>query len=317
MPAQSRRKFLKTGLSLAPVLAIPIKGKVIMKQIQPNPIHLGGPLFADYDDPLDWVKAHRRWGYSAAYCPLDADASDEQIRAFKKQAQKNGLIIAEVGAWSNPINPDDGERQKAINYCVQQLTLADRIAARCCVNIAGTRSPDPDNRPHKDNLTAETFDLIVETTRHIINQVKPTRTFFCLETMPWIFPNSVDSYVQLLKKIDHPRFAVHFDPVNIINSPDRYFSNTSLLQEAFEKLGPYIKSCHAKDTIIKSELTTHISEIQPGLGNLDYPTYLRELSRLGDVPLMLEHMETPGEYRAAGKYIRSVARDCRLEVAVI
>ena len=102
-------------------------------------------------------------------------------------------------------------------------------------------------------------------------------------------------------------FAVHFDPVNLINSPEKYFNNAAIIKEAFKKLGPHIKSCHGKDTILEPKLTTHLSETDPGKGNLDYAVYLKEISKLRDVPLMLEHMKEPDQYKSALKYVQKVA----------
>ncbi|KPK96404.1 xylose isomerase [bacterium SM23_31] len=273
-------------------------------------MRLGGPVFtAVSEDPLAWIKAHKDWGYSAAYCPLKADAAPELIRLYESEAKKSNLIIAEVGAWSNPISPDDRQRKDAFKHCCAQLDLADRIGANCCVNIAGSRNPEQWDGPHEDNLSQDTFDLIVEVTRKIIDTVKPSRTYFTLEPMPWIFPNSVESYVRLLKTIDREKFAVHVDPVNLMNSLNNYYNNSKIIKDTFEKLGPYIKSCHGKDTILESQLTTHINETQPGLGNLDYTVYLKELSKLKDVPLMLEHMKEPEEYKAAIKYLQYVASE--------
>jgi sugar phosphate isomerase/epimerase len=309
----SRRNFVKLSTVVALNLSLLPKRIFAMAPDNNNPIRLGGPIFEDvFDDPVAWVKAHKDWGYSAAYCPVDADASPELIRAFENEAKKSNLIIAEVGAWSNPISPDDKQKKDAIELCCKQLDLADRIGARCCVNIAGSRNPEQWDGPHKDNLSIDTFNLIVEVTRQIIDTVKPKRTFFTLETMPWIFPNSVDSYVDLHKSIEREQFAVHFDPVNLMNSLDNYYNNADIIKHTFEKLGPYIKSCHGKDTILELDLTTHINETQPGLGNLDYAVYLSELSKLKDVPLMLEHMEKPEEYRSALKYLQHVAQETKL-----
>ena len=149
--------------------------------------------------------------------------------------------------------------------------------------------------------------MIVETTRSIIDAVKPTCTFFCLETMPWSYPDSADSYLALIKAIDRRQCAVHFDPVNIINSPERCFHNGALIRDAFKKLGPMMKSCHGKDIVLSEELTTHLSEVRPGLGVLDYGVFLQELSKLDNVPLMLEHLTTQDEYKLAADYVRSVA----------
>ena len=310
MDGITRRNFMKLGMMSTLYVSASAKGLTNMFVDEISGIRLGGPIFKETNnDPVEWVKAHKEWGYSAAYCPVEADAPNKLIRAFEIEAKKSNLIIAEVGAWSNPISPDDEQRREAIEHCCTQLDLADRIDANCCVNIAGSRNPVKWDGPHKENLSQDTFDLIVEVTQKIIDTVKPKRTYFTLETMPWIFPNSVESYVQLIKKIDRDRFAVHFDPVNLINSPDRYYNNGAIIKDAFKRLGQYIKSCHGKDTIILNELTTHINETKPGLGNLDYAIYLKELSKLDNVPLMLEHMEEPGEYKEAVKYLESVASE--------
>jgi sugar phosphate isomerase/epimerase len=138
--------------------------------------------------------------------------------------------------------------------------------------------------------------------------VNPTRTVYSLEMMPWIFPDSPASYLDLMTAIDRPGFGVHLDPVNIINSPGRLFRNTELIRECFRTLGPFIRSCHAKDSLMAPSLTVHINEVRPGLGSLDYATFLREASRLDpDLPIVMEHLSTAVEYDLAAMHIRSVA----------
>ena len=269
-------------------------------------MRLGGPIFGTYTDPDAWVSAIQAEGYRAAYCPLEADASDDLVEAYAKAAREADIVIAEVGAWSTPLSPDEDTRRAAFEHCRNQLYLADRIGALCCVNISGSRGEQWDG-PDPANYTEETFDMIVESVRAIIDVVKPKRTFYTLETMPWMYPDSTESYVRLIEAIDRPRFAVHFDPVNIVNSPERYYKNGELIRDFIEKLGPHIKACHAKDVLMTPKFNAHIDQVQPGLGALDYGVYLRELDRLNpDMPLMLEHLETQEEYRQAAEYVRKV-----------
>ena len=178
-------------------------------------MRLGAPIFAKGLGPEEWAAAVRAKGYRAAYCPVDARADDATVAAYVRAAQQADIVIAEVGAWSNPISPDEATRQQAIRHCQEQLALADRVGARCCVNIAGSRSADWAG-PDADNLSPDTFDLIVETVRLIIDAVKPTRTYYTLEAMPWTPPDSTESYVQLMQAIERPRMAVHFDPANLL-----------------------------------------------------------------------------------------------------
>jgi sugar phosphate isomerase/epimerase len=302
----SRREMMKQSLAAATVLASTSAVRAVTK-VKNSPVPLGGPVFEKYQDPAGWVAALKKLGYAAAYCPVGADASDDEVKAYERAAKDANIIIAEVGAWSNPISPDEKTRKEALEKCRRQLYLADRIGARCCVNIAGSRGELWDG-PSEKNFTEETFNMIVETTRGIIDDVKPTRTYFTLETMPWGYPDSPDSYLRLFKAIDRKRFAAHLDPVNLVCSPQRYYGNGDLIRECFAKLGPYIKSCHGKDILLQPKLTTHLDEVRPGLGGLDYATFLKELSKRPGVPLMLEHLPNAEEYRLAAEYVRSVGK---------
>lgn len=275
-------------------------------------MRLGAPVFVDVMTPDNWIAALKRERYGAAYCPVSADADAATIRAYVEAAEQADIVIAEVGVWNNPLSADEATQRAALEKCQTRLALADEIGARCCVNIAGTRG-EPWDGPDPSNLTEETFDVIVETVRAILDAVKPRRTYYALEPMPWMYPDNADSYLRLIAAIDRPRFGVHIDMVNVINSPQRYFDNAALIREWFTKLGPHIRSCHAKDTLLDTKLTTHLDEVRPGLGYLDYGTLLRELDKLDpDTPLMIEHLHAEEDYRLSAGYIRGVADEVGL-----
>jgi sugar phosphate isomerase/epimerase len=277
-------------------------------------MRFGGPLFQPFDSPETWVTQVQQKGYRAAMCPIPATSDAATIRTYADAAARADIVIAETGAWSNPLSADATERSAALENCKANLALADAIGARCCVNIAGSRGAQWDG-PHPDNLSDETFEMIVETTREIIDTVKPTRSFYTLETMPWIFPHSPDSYLALVHAIDRPGFAVHLDPVNLINSPERYYRTGDFIRECFEKLGPYIKSCHAKDIYLQPNLTVHLDEVRPGQGGLDYTVFLTELNKLDpDTTLFLEHLPSETEYDLAATYIKGLASELNLSI---
>jgi sugar phosphate isomerase/epimerase len=273
-------------------------------------VRLGGPVFDKYTQPEEWVAALKKEGYRAAYCPVKPGAPADEIKAYEKAAKKADIVISEVGAWSNPISPDQQMAREAYQKCVEGLALAEAIGANCCVNVSGSKNPKHWAGPHQDNFTPATFEEIVEVTRRIIDEVKPTRSFFALEPMPWAFPDSADTYLRLIKAIDRKQFGVHMDPMNLIVSPRLFYSSGDLIKECFTKLGPYIRSCHGKDIVLKEDTyTPQLSETRPGLGQMNYPVFLRELSKLKDIPLMMEHLSTAEEYRLAAAYIRSVGKE--------
>jgi sugar phosphate isomerase/epimerase len=277
-------------------------------------VRLGSPLPRTWDDPAGWIAALERHGFRAACWPLGDDADTDTADAYAAAAAAAGVVIAEIGAWSNPISPDERTRAAALELCKRRLALADRVGARCCVNIAGSRG-DVWDGPHPDNLSRDTFALIVDSVREIVDAVEPRRTFYSLEPMPWTLPDSPDSYLELMSAIDRRQFAVHLDPTNLINSPAKFYDNAGLLRECFAKLGPHIKCCHAKDITLAGELPVRLAEAIPGRGALDYRVLLTEMDRLDpDTPLLVEHLADDGGYAAATAHIRSVAEE--LGVAV-
>lgn len=248
-------------------------------------------------------------GYRAAGCPVSPDADDNTVAAYRNAAAAADIVIAEVGAWSSPLSPDAQERRAAIEKCQRGLDLADRIGARCCVNVAGSRGPQWDG-PDPLDLTDETFDMIVVSVRDIVDAVKPTATYYTIEAMPWMYPDSPDCYLRLLEAIDRVQVAVHLDPVNMVNSPERFFRNADFLRECFAVLGPHIVSCHAKDISLEDRLTVHLDEVRPGTGGLDYGVFLDELNPLDpDIPLIMEHLPDEAEFDLAAQHIRSVAAE--------
>ncbi len=288
------------GLALSPSQSVAAGSR--------SPIRLGGPIFKTSDDPVVLAREHRRLGYSAAYCPEMATLSDSKLlneieHAF---AQEN-VVIAEVGAWKNLLDPDPVKRRENLEYVTQRWALADAIGAQCCVDIAGSYNPSSWYGPDAKNLSREFFDATVENCRHILDAVKPTRTRFTVEMMGWNLPDGPDAYLELIHAVDRKAFAVHRDVCNGINCPQRFYKNADFIRECFRKLGPSIVSCHAKDLRWDVEMNVHFEEVVPGRGQLDYSTYLGELAKLGrEVPLMLEHLKTAEEYDEGRSYIRNV-----------
>jgi sugar phosphate isomerase/epimerase len=307
-----RRHFLNLSAAGAGWLAVRGEPRAVgaaPSGAGPKPIRLGAPVFQAPQDPEELALAHRELGYRAAYCPNVALDDADRIRDVARAFAKHDVVIAEVGRWCNLLEPDADKRAANLRRVTDGLALAEAIGARCCVDIAGSDNADVWYGPHPKNLSREFFDAIVENARRIIDAVRPKRARFCYEMMGWALPDSADSYVELIEAVDREAFAVHLDPCNLINSPERYYRGTELLDECFDKLGPWIVSCHAKDVTWDVEMQIHFREVTLGTGSLDYATYLKRLASLKrDVPLMIEHMQGPEEYDKSRRYLLDVGR---------
>ena len=295
------------GASLLAASAIP---NVIVRasKTETKHIRLGGPIFLDSEDPAALAREHRRLGYRAAYVPKVELHDRYRIKAIIKEFSSQDVVIAEVGAWVNMLDPDPEKRRQNLDYVEQRLALAEEVGALCCVDIAGSYDPEVWYAPNPKNFSQEFIGATVENCRRLIDAVKPTRTKFTIEMMPYSFPSGPDEYLKLLRAVDRKAFGVHLDVCNVINGPQRMYNNGSVIRECFQKLGPWVLSCHAKDLAWEDSYQVNFREVIPGRGRIDYRTYLGELCKLpSGPPLMLEHLTTAGEYEEARKYIVGVA----------
>jgi len=269
---------------------------------------LGGSIMAPFVTAAEWGNRLDKARFAAVTCPVQSGAPGGTVAEVLAEAKRRNVTIAEVGVWRNPLSPDAKEREEVLAFAKNQLALADEIGASCCVNIVGSRGTRWDGS-YRDNYSEETYEQIIRSIREIIDAVRPKHTFYTIEPMPWMVPDGPDEYLRLIRDVDRERFAVHMDFVNMINSAKRCIFAEEFIEECFEKLGPWVKSCHIKDMRLEEPLTTLIREVAPGQGQLDYARVLHILDKYlpSDAPVLLEHMQTDEEYAEAYAYVAGIA----------
>ena len=270
---------------------------------------LGTSSPLSHENAEDWAKKHRDLGLKAVNFHLTCEDDPAVIDDYVKEAGKWGLTIAEVGIWRNTLDPDEVKREEAIRYSIGQLTLAERIGARCCVNILGARGARWDGA-YRDNYLEETWEIGVNTIRRIIDAVKPVNTCFTIESMPWMIPDGPDSYRKLLEAVDREAFAVHLDVFNWMTTPVRYFFNEEFVDECFEKLGREIRSCHLKDVLMEGDYTIHFKETYPGGGGINLLHLIRKAEEIDpDMPFIIEHLDTEEAYMKSVRYVQTLIEE--------
>lgn len=271
-------------------------------------MRIGGSVLKKWSTAKEWIGLVKELGYSAVIFPVDCNAPKELIHELRDRIYDEGIVIGEVGVWKNLMSQDPDERENVLDYSIRQLELAEAVGANCCVNVSGSCGHIWDGY-HPDNYNTETRDLIICQTRKIIDAVCPSHTAYSLEPMPWMLPDSPDSYLDLIRDVDRESFGVHLDFCNMVNSLERYHRADVLIEECFEKLGPYIRSIHIKDCRIDDYILPFcIAEKRVGEGNLDLSRVLQQANRLdADIPLFTEHLDTHEDYVYSTEYLKKLA----------
>ena len=258
----------------------------------------------------EWAAKHAALGLKAVNFPKKYDAPDKLIDEYVQACKDHDLVIAEVGAWKNVMDPDPLKRADNIKYCKGQLQLAEYVGAKCAVNITGSASSEKWDAAHRGNYDPDFQKRMIETIREIVDAVDPKRTFYTAEPMPWMLPDSPESYLDLMKQVDRPGFAVHMDAVNMMSSPKTLLFCREFLDHAFELLGPYIKSCHIKDVVLEKKLTVVMPETPCGTGNFDLRYYIKLIDALSpEMPVIIEHLASEEDYLAAVTYIQKLVAE--------
>ena len=254
--------------------------------------------------PEEWVEKQKELGCSTVVFPVQSFEPEKKITAYKEAAEKEGFTIAEVGIWRNALAADPDERKANMDYCVEQLRLADYLNARCAVNVAGAFGPVWDGG-YKANFTDEAWKETVRMVREIIDRAEIRNTYFTLEPMPWMIPTGPEEYLKLIEMVDRDRFAVHMDIINMTNSADRYFNADEFIDECADLLGDRIRSCHIKDVHLDGRYTLRLEECAPGEGEFPLRHYVSRMNGIDpDMPVILEHLSTDEDYIKYAGYLK-------------
>lgn len=270
-------------------------------------MRLGVSTSFTHSTSQEWLDKNKELGLKSVVFPVNCEASDSLIDEYASYAHDNDITIAEVGIWRNTLAADRAERNKEIQYAIDQLLLADRIGAKCCVNVAGTPHGPRWDGGYRKNFDEDTRKEIITMIRTVIDEASPKNTTFSIESMPWMVPTGPDDYLKLLNEVERDKFSVHLDIINMVNSAERYFFLDEFVDECLEKLGDQIVSCHLKDIKLLDDYTFQLRECGPGEGVFNIRRYIDKLNRLNpDMPVIIEHLKSDEEYIQSVKYVQGL-----------
>jgi len=294
-------------------------------------VKFGGPIFLNEfkgagagedhgvksSDPELLVKKHKEKGYTSAYVPGIDRKDKDLIRATRKAFERENIILAEVGYWENIMDSEEAERKRHRDNMLEALYFADEIGARCAVNIWGSYCHGNGNSKHcAKNYTEDAFADAVDMARYFIDTIKPKTACFAYEIFPFNIVDSVENMVRLVKAVDRDKFGIHFDLVNLIADPRKYFYHADIIDEMVRELGSKIVAAHIKDIKLKEPaISVILEEVPAGQGIINFGALFSALNNLpNDVPALMEHLSGEQEYDAAASYIRAEVKKAGINI---
>ena len=85
--------------------------------------------------------------------------------------------------------------------------------------------------------------------------------------------------------------------------------NEEFVDECFEKLGKYVRSCHLKDVKMEEDYTVFFRETFPGNGGVNI-RHLIETAMTYDpeMPFIIEHLDSDEAYYSSVSYVQNLMK---------
>lgn len=205
--------------------------------------------------------------------------------------QRNGVQVAVLGCYINPIHPDLAVRADLIALFKDHLRHVRDLGGSLVGLETGT--PNADYSGHADTSSEEHFQAMLRTMEQLVAEAEKHGVKVAVEAVTHHTTSTPEKMKRLLDEIQSTNLVVIHDPVNLINA-ENADDQARMIEEPFQLYGDRIKIIHAKDFSMENGV---YKQIPAGFGMLDYGRLCRLISSTGPgMSILLEESgpETAG-----------------------
>lgn len=238
------------------------------------------------------------------------------------------LPICVISGYTNLVSPVAEKRKEGIEKLSRILEVAWELGTPYVATETGTFNTESDWLDDEKNHTEEGFKEFLSVIEKVVKVAEKNGSVLCLETYVKNVIGSVKECKRVFSEINSPNLKLLLDPTNYFDTHN-INKMKETLDEIFENLGDKIVIAHAKDVKyteeggvkmekekmgVESEGLTfrgtgNIELPAPGLGQLDYPYYLKKLVRVSpNIPIIIEHL-TEDDVPRAKKFVEEKLKE--------
>ncbi len=188
---------------------------------------------------------------------------------------RNGVQIAVLGCYINPIHPDQAVRANLIDFFKDHVRYVRDMG--CGLVGLETGTPTPGYSPHPDTGSEENFQAMLRTMEQLVAEAEKHGVKVAVEAVTHHTTSTPQKMKRLLDEIQSTNLVVIHDPVNLINA-DNAHDQARMIEEPFQLYGDRIKIIHAKDFSMENG---EYKQIPTGFGELDYSRLCSLISAAG------------------------------------
>jgi sugar phosphate isomerase/epimerase len=209
--------------------------------------------------------------------------------------QKHEITVGAIYGYYNVIDPVRQRRDQGEARMEFFLTHWKRLGCPIVSTETGTFNAESQWLDAPENETEQGYQKCRAALERWARLAEKTGAVLTLEVYWRNVIGSIDRAERLLQEVNSPALKLVMDPANYFRQEDLPRMKP-MLEEMFDRLGPQIALAHAKDVKGAPGGPQHPAA---GLGQLDYPLYLRLLAELDrPIDVIFEHVKIDDVPRA-------------------
>ncbi|MHB8581420.1 MAG: sugar phosphate isomerase/epimerase family protein [Ignavibacteriaceae bacterium] len=232
------------------------------------------------------------------------EISEVTVNKVADVCKSYGLKIGPVGAYANPLRPNDEQMGWTMNKVKKMIEFLPILGSNEIVLWSGTKADDL--LAYKaGNFGKEALREVIRISEQVLELLQDMDGTLTFEPYYTHVLHDVPSIHSLLHNIQSERIKIIIDPPNYI-SPDDYDSRDEKMVELLDSLHAHIGAVHFKDFRLLPDRSWDYPG--PGGGIMNYPLLIKKLDEYGYSSWgIIEHVG-PAEYASAKAFLEAQLR---------
>jgi len=225
----------------------------------------------------------------------------EYVRSIHDDLASEGVGIAVVGSYVNPVHPDAEIRKQQLDDFVANLRFTKEFG--CPIVGTETGSVNPNGSFTPDTSEPQVLDTFRASLEYLLDAAEKYDAIVCIEAVSHAHTIcSIERMADIMDRYPTPHLGVIYDPVNLVGftgipesdgsfrrHPSRE-AQKAFFDQALDAFGPRIRIIHVKDYVL-TENGTKVGNLTAGTGVMDWNLFSDELDAYGiHVPCTLENL---------------------------
>ena len=227
--------------------------------------------------------------------------SKERAGQIGDTLKRCGKSVALIGAYFNPVHPNEAKMQKGIDVFSDYLSLTSHLGCDVVGSETGSYMGDPWGY-HPDNRTAEAQTRVVEVFTALADTAAQYGARIGIEGAFNHVCHTPDVLFDVIKRINRDNVGVIFDLYNYLDISN-YLDAYSILSRGHELFGKDIILYHLKDFKLSDG---KLLQCAVGDGILDYERIISEIYSVNPDATLVFEGTADADIAASAAYIRKI-----------